>query len=358
MRAVEFITEEIKIDHNARAKAWIEKVYAEYPQTWQNNHIMVTGGTGDDQQFAMFELVPSMSKKDAVEVKWFQAYPLRQGVGSRAMQQLQTLAQEDGIALTLYPWDKGQVSQAKLTKFYKGQGFKPTVKGAKNMMWTPETVAEGDKMSSINLDRSLANTPPVWKKFISSLPPQLAREFVDERPVPDQEDIDWFTPLRLTNPQPVVVRVADLLRHPENQGSIGRSPDDVIDAVNQQWRLKIPSGKKYDPNPARYRAYAQMIPDTASPSVAVDGVIIFGAGRFVAAALRGDETMRVWSMTRKQGMAENFADGKGPGRPGDSQRHGIPKHATMAELEKASHAKGRKGQLARWQLNMRRGHKK
>ena len=57
-------------------------------------------------------------------------------------------------------------------------------------------------------------------------------------------------------------------------------------------------------------------------------------------------------------LFENFADGKGPGRPGDSQRHGIPKGATMAELEKASHAKGRKGQLARWQLNMRRGHKK
>jgi len=57
-------------------------------------------------------------------------------------------------------------------------------------------------------------------------------------------------------------------------------------------------------------------------------------------------------------MNENFADGKGPGRPGDSQRHGIPKKATMAELEKASHAKGRKGQLARWQLNMRRGRKK
>ena len=66
------------------------------------------------------------------------------------------------------------------------------------------------------------------------------------------------------------------------------------------------------------------------------------------------EDVRVW----EQGVAENFADGKGPGRPGDSQRHGIPKHATMAELEKASHADGRKGQLARWQLNMRRGHKK
>ena len=55
---------------------------------------------------------------------------------------------------------------------------------------------------------------------------------------------------------------------------------------------------------------------------------------------------------------ENFADGKGPGRPGDSQRHGIPKGATMAELEQAAKSKGRKGQLARWQINMRRGKKK
>ena len=60
----------------------------------------------------------------------------------------------------------------------------------------------------------------------------------------------------------------------------------------------------------------------------------------------------------KEAVEENFADGRGPGRPGDSQRHGIPKGATMAELEKASHSAGRKGQLARWQLNMRRGHKK
>jgi hypothetical protein len=141
MRANEFITEEIKLDTKARAKAWIEKVYAKYPATWQNNHVM-TWGEGDDQQLAFFELIPSMSKKDAVEVKWFQAYPLRQGVGSRAMRELQALAQEDNIALTLYPWDKGQVSQTKLMKFYKGQGFRPTVKGAKNLSWSPEGVTE------------------------------------------------------------------------------------------------------------------------------------------------------------------------------------------------------------------------
>ena len=66
----------------------------------------------------------------------------------------------------------------------------------------------------------------------------------------------------------------------------------------------------------------------------------------------------VQSLLGQQGMAENFHDGKHPEDKGDSVRHGIPKKATMAELEKASHAKGRKGQLARWQLNMRRGHKK
>jgi len=57
-------------------------------------------------------------------------------------------------------------------------------------------------------------------------------------------------------------------------------------------------------------------------------------------------------------ITENFADGRGPGRPGDSQRHGIPKGATISQLEKASHSAGRKGQLARWQLNMRNGRKK
>jgi 5'(3')-deoxyribonucleotidase len=62
--------------------------------------------------------------------------------------------------------------------------------------------------------------------------------------------------------------------------------------------------------------------------------------------------------TKSKSVSENFADGKGPGKPGDSQRHGIPKGATIAQLEKAAKAPGRKGQLARWQLNMRRGKKR
>lgn len=154
MRATEFTESIIKIGApSQRALAWIDKVYKIYPGTFQNNHVMVWG-EGDDQQFAMFELVPSMSKRDAVEVKWFQAYPLRQGVGSRAMAELQRLAQEDGIALTLYPWDKGQVSQAKLMKFYRGHGFKPTAKGSKNMAWEPKLNEAFDQPYSLTWEES------------------------------------------------------------------------------------------------------------------------------------------------------------------------------------------------------------
>ena len=135
---------------NEAAKAWIEKVYAKYPHTMQNNHVMIWG-EGDAQQFAMFELTPSFSKRGAVEVKWFQAYPLRQGVGSKAMKELQTMARADGIALTLFPWDKGQVSQSKLTKFYKGQGFAPIHKGSKSMAWETVEEAESYQPPTINV---------------------------------------------------------------------------------------------------------------------------------------------------------------------------------------------------------------
>ena len=131
------------IEESADHKAWIEKMYSKY-QAWpmDHNQRVMVWGTGEEQQFAVFELKPSMSKRGAVEVAWFQAYPLRQGVGSRAMKELQAQAQADGISLTLYPWDKGRVSQAKLIKFYKQAGFKPAVKGAKNMAWSPEQLDE------------------------------------------------------------------------------------------------------------------------------------------------------------------------------------------------------------------------
>ena len=58
-------------------------------------------------------------------------------------------------------------------------------------------------------------------------------------------------------------------------------------------------------------------------------------------------------------MDENFADGKKPGRKGLSKRVGIPKNATIAQLEKiAKNSTGEKRRMAQWQLNMRRGKNK
>ena len=60
-------------------------------------------------------------------------------------------------------------------------------------------------------------------------------------------------------------------------------------------------------------------------------------------------------------IVEYFADGRGPGKPGDSKRAGIPKGATITQLKKIRSSKtasARKKQLAHWQINMRQGKKK
>ena len=64
------------------------------------------------------------------------------------------------------------------------------------------------------------------------------------------------------------------------------------------------------------------------------------------------------SKKKNESIEENFADGKHPERKGDSARHGIPKHASLAQLDKIGHGSGRKAQLARWQANMKRGRAK
>jgi GNAT superfamily N-acetyltransferase len=128
----------IKLSDNSAAKAWIQKVYDMFPHEFQYNHVIPLDGTGNDQQVVLFELTPSLSKRGAVEIKWIQAVPLRAGAGTKGMKILQDLAREDGITLTLYPWDKGVVKQGNLIKFYRKQGYKPMSTGSKSMIWEPE----------------------------------------------------------------------------------------------------------------------------------------------------------------------------------------------------------------------------
>jgi hypothetical protein len=133
---------EITVDFSAdkpsrdRAKAWVAKVNEMFPRNPMNGRQRVMMFGEDDM--VIFELDDSVTVPGAAEVKWFQAYPLRSGNGTKGMQELQRLAAEDNMPLTLYPWDKGRVSQAALTKFYKKNGFTPIRKGGKDLVWRPE----------------------------------------------------------------------------------------------------------------------------------------------------------------------------------------------------------------------------
>ena len=60
----------------------------------------------------------------------------------------------------------------------------------------------------------------------------------------------------------------------------------------------------------------------------------------------------------KEGMAENFADGRNPQDKGDAKRHGINTKASVSSLRKTAKQGGRKGQLAHWLANMKAGRAK
>jgi hypothetical protein len=329
MRAQEFVIEtdeptRIKLgSSDPAARAWIDRVYQLYPQTFQNNHVMPLGGSGDDQEFAMFELVPSLSRRGAVEVKWFQAYPLRQGVGSRAMQQLQHLAREDGISLTLFPWDKGQVSQSKLTKFYRGQGFSPAQKGSKTMQWTPDQpgVAESWGVSKEPIPLPIGDYLASGSDEFA--PPgnyQSAEDLQDE--VYDQIDAG-------VEPQVVTVDPRRLLATQDWLSNAG-GDDPLFDEYPDRPVVYQKAGKLYilDGHHRTTRAWR--------------------AGRPIAVYLFSDKN-----------LSENFADGKKPGRKGLSKRVGIPKKASLSQLQKiASSSTGERRRMAQWQLNMRRGRNK
>jgi len=351
MRLYEFIDETaIKLSGTSdKAKAWIKKIYDLYPQTWQNNHVMPLGGSGDDQQFAMFELEPSFSKRGAVEVKWFQAYPLRQGVGSRAMKELQRMAQEDGIALTLYPWDKGQVSQSKLTKFYKGHGFKPTTKGAKNLAWSP------DQSVSEAFDQPY---PMTWEKGESD-------DSMDALvKLPDGANLSIMFSMDYDEEGDEVVQVEFWRNNSQEvtgEGDAQRIFATVLTAIQQYikeqkpQRLSFSASKEVDPedlkDPER-RANAE------SRAKLYDRLVQRYARTWGYRAFRADTGSLVRYELSKLGVKENFHDGKNPGRKGLSQRMGIPKNATISQLEKHAKAPGEEGRMARWQLNMRRGRNK
>jgi len=125
-------------------KRMIDDVYSKYPvHPFNDQQRAMVEGEGENQTLGTFELKPSMSARNAVELSWLSAYPHKQGVGSRTLKKLQEHATEHNVGMTLFPWKHGDVSEAKLMKFYRKHGFVPVVKGSKSMIWKPEEKAKG-----------------------------------------------------------------------------------------------------------------------------------------------------------------------------------------------------------------------
>ena len=79
------------------------------------------------------------------------------------------------------------------------------------------------------------------------------------------------------------------------------------------------------------------------------GVYVTGSGHLKA----------VQNITGQQGVAENFADGKNPGRKGLAKRSGVNTKASVSSLRKtAKNSSGEKQRMAHWLANMKAGRAK
>jgi len=139
----------------------------------------------------------------------------------------------------------------------------------------------------------------VWAKILNRFPEVLKKEILDERPNGTQEDIKELSSWHLRSMTPVNIGIAKLLSKTENLESISRTPPNVVNTINKKWGLNVKPGKIYDKTPGRYEQYSKMPSATAGPSIMVNGEIYWGIGRFIAALLRGDKTIKIWDIRSK-----------------------------------------------------------
>ena len=133
-----------------------------------------------------------------------------------------------------------------------------------------------------------------WQAILSRFPKELQREIALERGG-TSEDIKELQNWQLLQPQPVEVPIKPLLI--KNRWLLVHLPENVVKVINEKWGLQLTPEVVYDRTPQRYEQYAKMPGNTAQPSILVDGQIYWGVGRFVAALMRGDKTIRVWNVS-------------------------------------------------------------
>ena len=136
------------------------------------------------------------------------------------------------------------------------------------------------------------------KKWPQALQDEMADEWVLKQP--GQYGLGLVNGLDLQSAVPQTVSTQALLQNTENKDAVARTPQQVVDIINQKWNTDFKSDptRQFDKNPQRYAKYMKMSAATAKPSIAVDGEIVMGIGRFIAALMRGDRQLKVWNLKR------------------------------------------------------------
>jgi hypothetical protein len=167
------------------------------------------------------------------------------------------------------------------------------------MIKLKQLINEASKMDLVDLNSYLANLPTdEWKQWFSQFPEMLQREFAVELSTIQPGDFDFFRNMKLKSKKPISMSTRTLLKDPKNVIYVSMMPDEVINHINKLWKLNVKQTKVLDKNPNRFFEYSKMPSSTAKPSVMVNGEIIHGVGRFIAALIRGDEHLMVWDLIK------------------------------------------------------------
>ena len=175
------------------------------------------------------------------------------------------------------------------------------------------------KMSEIDLEeykkKAIEEGNNEWVEILDRFPDEFQREIIDERPEGSKSDIKLIKNWELDPNYPITMNLLNLLQTKSVKESIGRTPRHVMEMIktNPRYRLELEdvehvsdtevgrefglkSGEIFDKNPERYEEYSNYDPKTAEPSTMVNGELYWGMGRLIAALLRGDLTIKVWSV--------------------------------------------------------------
>ncbi len=141
-----------------------------------------------------------------------------------------------------------------------------------------------------------------WQQILSRFPKDLRSEILDERPGGDQLDIEEIQNWQLRPKRPLEVSTKKILATGDVEEYIRRIPQEAINIINRniiakKWGKPIQGkSKSLEKDASRYIRYSRMPASTAKPSILVNGKLYWGVGRFIAALLRGDETVFVWNI--------------------------------------------------------------